>query len=140
MNKNSIVLFLFKDTLPKTIRLRQFCFCNTDTQSGKGKHWLCFIRSHKNYIELFDSLGINSEKNLLIKNYCKFNVKEIVFNESQFQESTTNSCGLYVLYFAIERMHNLDMSFEEILEEIFESNLKDNEQKVKQFCEDIIKD
>ena len=96
------------------------------------------MRSHKDYIELFDSLGIDEEKHSLITNYCKFRTKKIIFNEDQFQDSTSDSCGYFVLYFVFERMHNLDLSFEDLLEDIFNHNHIENEEKVKQFCEEIL--
>jgi hypothetical protein len=65
-------------------------------------------------------------------------VKELIYNESQFQNIDSNTCGLFVLYFAIQRMHNLDLNFEEILEEIFDKDLLKNEQTVKTFCEQIM--
>jgi hypothetical protein len=37
-------------------------------------------------------------------------------------------------------MFNLDLSFEELLEEIFSSNLDENENTVMLFCENILKD
>ncbi len=36
-------------------------------------------------------------------------------------------------------MFNLDLTFEELLEDIFTSNQNENESRVKSFCEDIIK-
>ena len=36
-------------------------------------------------------------------------------------------------------MHNLDLSFEEILHDIFEEKTKINEEKVVLFCEEILK-
>jgi hypothetical protein len=38
-----------------------------------------------------------------------------------------------------ERMHNLDLSLEELLEDIFEETPSINEEKVKQFCENLLK-
>lgn len=37
-------------------------------------------------------------------------------------------------------MFNLDLSFEEILEDIFVSNLTENEETVKLFCSEILKE
>ena len=126
------------DTLPRYFKLRTFCFCNTDTSEGMGKHWLCFVKTEKNSIECFDSLGIDeTKKNLLLK-YCKIrNVKNIEYNETQFQTITSSTCGYFVLYFAIHRMHNLDLNFEDVLEDIFSLNLIDNEEKVKEFCDTL---
>jgi hypothetical protein len=60
-----------------------------------------------------------------------------VFNETAFQNIDTASCGLFVLYFLFERMHNLDLSFDDIIEEIFEEDTNANEEKVKTFCQDL---
>ena len=65
--KNPILKKQFKgvfaiDTLPKSLKYRNFCICNTDKSSGNGFHWFCFLRSSKETIECFDSLGINKEK------------------------------------------------------------------------------
>lgn len=83
---------------------------------------------------------MDSDKKILIKTFCKFRVKEILFNESCFQDTFSDSCGYFVLYFAIQRMHNLDLSFEDILEDIFENDVKDNEKNVILFCENILKE
>ena len=139
----STIIFLvaygyFSDTLPKTIKYRHFCICNTDVKSGEGKHWICFVRNHKNNVELFDSLGVDSEKSLLLKKYCKFRVNKLVFNETAFQDRTSDTCGKFVLYFAIERMHNLDLSFEDLLHELFDDQISKNEEKVKTFCDSVL--
>ena len=130
---------MYLDTLPRIIKFRHFCFCNTDVQCGKGKHWICFIRSQKSTIELFDSLGVDSEKKLMVENFCKFSTKEIIFNESAFQDLESDTCGKFALYFAIERMHNLDLSFEEILHDLFETDKFRNEEKVQNFCDLALK-
>ncbi len=65
-------------------------------------------------------------------------MKKIEFNESRFQKSDTSSCGLFVIYFLFERMHNLDLSFEDIIEDIFDEDQSVNEEKVKKFCNDIL--
>lgn len=62
-------------------------------------------------------------------------MKKLIYNECSFQDSNSDTCGKFVLYFAIERMHNLDLTFEEILEDLFEINNLKNEEKVKKFCE-----
>ena len=123
------------DTLPKQLKFRHFCVCNTDKSSGVGIHWFCFLRNSKYSIECFDSLGVTTEKKELLGKICKFKgITEIEFNETQFQASNSESCGLFTLYFLLERMHNLDLTFETLLEEIFDAENHDlNEQKVKDF-------
>ena len=67
-------------------------------------------------------------------------IKTIEYNESAFQKETTESCGLFVLYFLFERLFNLDLTFDKLLEDIFEKNLDKNEKKVIEFCENILID
>jgi hypothetical protein len=127
------------NTLPKQIKYRQFCICNTDTSEGSGQHWFCFVRNSKSEIECFDSLGINEEKKQLLRKYCVFRgIKEINFNQTTFQNSETDTCGLFTIYFIVERMFNLDLTFEEVLEEIFDENTLINEEKVSKFCNNIL--
>ena len=127
------------DTLPKVLKYRQFMICNSDTSNGTGQHWFCYIKTEKSKVECFDSLGINDEKKLFLESHKFRGVKELHFNETQFQESETNTCGLFTIYFIIERMHNLDVPFLEILEELFDANdLKINENRVKIFCDQIL--
>ena len=101
---------------------------------------MCFARTSKTCIELFDSLGIDEEKKSLITRFAKFNVNEIIFNETQFQSNTSSTCGLFVLYFIFERFFNLDVTFEDLLIDIFDINLAKNEETVKDFCEQILLD
>jgi hypothetical protein len=91
------------DTLPKTLKYRTFCICNTDTKDGPGKHWICFIKSEKLNVECFDSLGISNEKKDLLLKHCRFNAKNVNFNLTQFQKSDSITCGLFCIYFIIER-------------------------------------
>ena len=126
------------DTLPKSLKNLDFCICNTDLSSGAGIHWFFIFKSSKSTIEVFDSLGVDSEKEKVIKTYFKFQgIKSIQFNESVFQNQQSNTCGLYVIYFIWQRMFNLDLSFDDILEEIFNHETDLNELKVKQFCEKL---
>ena len=127
------------DTLPKSIKFRHFYICNTDVSTGIGRHWFCLIQNSSSSIECFDSLGINDNKKNILEKYCRFkNICELEFNVTQFQESDSSTCGLFTLYFIIERMHNLDMTFDELLEEIFDpEDRRKNENNVKLFCEKI---
>ena len=47
------------NTIPKKLpKVNHFIVCNTDTNTGPGKHWFCIFRASRNTIECFDSLGI----------------------------------------------------------------------------------
>ena len=128
------------NTLPKTLKYRHFCICNTDFSDGSGIHWFCFLRNSKTTVECFDSLGICDQKREILMKHCAFRgVTEIIFNETQFQKNTSNTCGLFVIYFIFERMHNLDLSFETILSEIFDAaDQQINEDQVKRFCDNLM--
>lgn len=136
--KNHFVGIFSIDTLPKLLKRRTFLICNTAKHNQLGEHWICICKTDVK-IEIFDSLGINSDrKNLLLK-YCKFkNAKDFKVNDTQFQLSSSSTCGLFVIYFSIQRFHNLDLSFSTLLGEIFSKNLTSNEDKVKRFCANYI--
>jgi hypothetical protein len=96
------------DTIPKSIKFRHFCIVNTDFHNGIGKHWFIIIKNDKHNIEIFDSLGIDSEKEELLKKYCKLRVKNLIVNETSFQENDTNTCGKFCLFFSINRWFKLN--------------------------------
>lgn len=138
--KNHFLGIFSIDNLPQTIPFRKFLICNTDIASGKGIHWFCCVKTCTKFIELFDSLGFDVIKQNLFKTYCKFRTKKIVFNETGFQETTSDTCGKFCIYFIINRMYNLDTIFEDLLEDIFsDSNCSNNEKLVEKFCSEILK-
>lgn len=128
------------DTIPKKFKLNEFAVINTDIQSGQGKHWYCIFKANRFSLEVFDSLGIDSFKKSFLEKHLKLPaLKEIEFNSIPFQKSDTNSCGKYVCYFVINRLHNLDHSLNEILLELFcFSDLDKNEKIVENFFENTI--
>lgn len=126
------------DLLPSKLEIKQFCIINSDVSSGFGKHWFALLRYDKNLYELFDSLGFNDHKIFDLKRHCQI-TEEIVYNKTQFQKNDTNTCGNFCVYFLIERLHNYDMDFDDLLENIFlTDNLDYNEQTVRQFGLDIL--
>jgi hypothetical protein len=89
-------------------------------------------------LECFDSLGVTETKLNNLKTFCKFKgIQKLEFNETAFQSDNSESCGLFVLYFIFHRMFNLDLSFDEILEEIFNIDKTINEQNIKIFCSSV---
>ena len=64
-------------------------------------------------------------------------IKTIKYNETSFQSDNSESCGLFVIYFIWQRMFNLDLSFDQILEESFSADNGLNELKVKEFCQNL---
>lgn len=126
------------NTLPLYLNNPSFVICNYDTDKKPGSHWFCLFRCSQNKVECFDSLGLNSERLKLISDNLKIKyVTHITYNETQVQSKFTSTCGNFVLYFAIQRLHNLDLSFSELLNEIFDSDPIKNENTVKKFLETI---
>ena len=60
-------------------------------------------------------------------------VSKLVFNVTQVQPNDSISCGEFAVYFLFERLHNLDFSFHELVNELFVEDLTKNEEKVKSF-------
>ena len=128
------------DKIPTQIRPHHFLICNTDISAGSGKHWFCLYRSNTNFIECFDSLGINEElKKSTLLNVCKFkNVTEIKINSTPIQLSTTDTCGKFCIMFIIERLFNPDLSFDNLLNDLFTDDCSKNEETLVKFFQDII--
>jgi hypothetical protein len=91
-------------------------------------------------LEYFDSLGVSEHKLNKLKSYCKFKtITKVDYNETAFQKENSETCGLFVLYYIFKRMFNLDLTFEEILDDIFEIDNDINELKVINFAKNIVK-
>ena len=131
--KNAFLSVVAVDQIPKVIPVRHFVICNLSPAHLSGSHWICIVRSDKDIIEIFNSLG---SPNLdYIKNFLKFTKRlEIEYNEQQFQSQLSSTCGYFCIYFAIQRVINFDMPFEHLLEHIFELTPDTNEVSVVNFC------
>lgn len=69
---------------------------NYDKNDGEGTHWVCLIKS-KNlpYNFFFDSFG--SPPSTEIEEYMLSSKKPIVYNSSQIQDISSDSCGWYCM-------------------------------------------
>lgn len=122
--------------IPKTIPIRNFLICNLSLSHLPGSHWISIVRPEKNIIEIFNSLGYQSLDSLIP--HFKFPKSyELHFNIEQFQEDNSISCGYFCIYFLIHRVLNYDMSFEHILNDIFDENKNQNEELVRVFCNNL---
>lgn len=127
------------DNVPKRIRKNCFLIINNQTSTEPGQHWFCLIKKSSQNYEYFDSLGVNETRLDLLKYFKILPFYSIVkFNETCLQNSTSSTCGLFVLYFLIHRLHNFDMSFSEIMNEIFTVNTEQNEILVENFAKDVL--
>jgi hypothetical protein len=124
------------NTLPQTLKIHNFVFCNTATSNSKGEHWFCVVKTKKNELELFDSLGVNENKEDFYLTNLKFKEKHLTFNQTQFQENSSETCGLFCLYFIVHYLYNYELSFDDLLEAIFVTDCSKNESLVKQFFDE----
>lgn len=121
------------DTIPKLLRIRKFIIVNLSKQNEQGTHWFVIVRSHNKTYEIFNSLGFQNLET--IQPYFKLRSKaDILFNETSFQLENSTTCGLFCIYFVVHRILNFDMSFHDLLEDIFNSTKNENESKVLHFC------
>lgn len=128
------------NTLPsKPMKVNHFLICNTDLASGPGKHWFCIIRTTKDILECFDSLGIDNEKkNFLFHHYKQTRaIKEVKINVDRVQSLNSDTCGQFVLFFIFERLHNRDLSFDDLFNECFSVNIEANEQIITKFFSEM---
>jgi len=128
------------DCIPTKIKDGHFFICNTDTSNGPGIHWFCLIRQGHS-IECFDSLGIDQKKKQIILSLPLMKqafLRELEFNTTQLQSSDSILCGEFTLYFLINRFHNQDLSFPNLINEIFDSSQEKNYTFVR-FCKEHLK-
>ena len=125
------------DNLPQKIKNNSFIICNTDLRSGPGKHWYCVVKLTTTILECFDSLGIDNGKKMFIASQLRQKgIGRIKFNVTQVQSSDSDTCGWFVLYFLIQRYHNRDLSFDELMNDIFVLSQTENEKLVNTFAID----
>lgn len=123
------------DKLPVKLNKKQFFVANLDPSYKEGSHWICFIRLENTECEIFDSLGVKINT---ILPYIAFNQRfTFIYNTTPVQSLNSTLCGKFVITFLIERMLNQTMEFNDLLEDIFSSNLSVNDLKVKKFCDDL---
>ncbi len=123
------------DTIPKFVPVRKCLVFNLSKKHQIGSHWCSLVRSHHQKIEVFDSLGTKIDQ---LTPYFNFSSKiAIEYNDQAFQKSTTSSCGYFAITFLFERLLNFDLSFQDLLSEVFTSNLEINEKIVHDFCNNL---
>jgi hypothetical protein len=123
------------DKLPRKMNEQTCLIFNRDKSDSSGSHWICIIHRFNNDFEIFDSLGCNFPAIQPFLHFKKKDSKNPVyfFNSYSFQDTSSSACGLFALYFLIHRMMNLDMTYNELLSEVFVENKIENEQAVIDF-------
>jgi len=105
-----------ENKLPRKIGYRQFAVIHRCIKDNEVGHWFAIFRPITGKLEIFDSLGAESNINKL-KKYSK----NFIFNSSHLQSDDSKLCGLFTIYFCFHRALNYDLLFEEIIQEIFSS-------------------
>lgn len=116
--------------IPKSMLHRSFLIFNKDPDYLNGSHWIALVRLDGSDYQIFDSLGCDFD---FVKKFLKFKNAKFTFNTQAFQSTESNTCGLFCLYWIVHRMMSVDLSFNELLLEIFEINTTENEKKVIDF-------
>ena len=75
----------------------------------------------------------NDKKDFILIHFKFSGASQITYNINQLQPSISALCGQYVLYYLFERYHNLDMDFDELVNEIFTDNVMKNDETVVNF-------
>lgn len=135
--KNNFKGIFAIDTIPSNLKVHDFIIFNLDLSNEKGSHRLVLFKKSNSVFECFDSLGFNPEKQALFAKYNKSKSSKILkFNETVFQPIQSVNCGLYAIYFSINRLLNLDLSYKNVLSEYFTLNTEQNDKIVKDFFTD----
>ena len=76
-----------------------FIIANTDNSDGKGKHWVTFYFNAYGFDDYFDSLGKPPE----YYGFRHFRQRRYWMNCDQIQDSNSIVCGLYCIYYVMNR-------------------------------------
>ena len=111
-----------------TIRIRKgrFFISNTDTSRGPGKHWVAFYFPKRGPYEYFDSLG--NSPNYYGVGFEKILNKKYLMSTGHLQQSTSNVCGLYCVYYVIKRYQG--NTLKDIIKEFDLCNKKQNDRLI----------
>ena len=96
-----------------------------------GQHWFVVLKTGKGTYELFDSLGSSI---VYVKNHLLL-VGHYFLNTTALQLDVSASCGQFCIYYIIHRLHNLDLSFDEFLNDFFCDIPSINELRVHDFLQ-----
>lgn len=121
------------DTLPSAItHYPIFIVLNTHPQNLSGQHWKVIFIGKDRRGELFDSLGLTP--NIPTQQWLRKHTRQYKRNERVIQHPLSSTCGAYVLYFILRRLHV--QRFESIIQK-FSHNLHCNEKMIRKFYNDL---
>ena len=91
------------------------------------------MKTSQSLLELFDSLGATKE--YILSKIPKLG-KSVIYNTSAIQSKKSSRCGEFCVSFALFRLHSLDHTFEECLNDFFSTDLNQNEKIALTFLQD----
>lgn len=97
------------DQLPKSIpHLPTLLIINTDAKNLPGRHWKAVFISQERQGEVFDSLALPLSTHLLkwLNNFTYGRWKR---NKMAVQHPLSSICGVYVLYFILNRLQRTSL-------------------------------
>jgi hypothetical protein len=106
------------------------CVLNTDTWSGKGKHWVCIfgnLSEDKIDVEYFNSSGNELDyftplkEWVDLKTYEGYNIDIFSVSKGKVLQKSDTECGMWCLCYILSRMKNMDSSY------FYTHNTKDRE-------------
>lgn len=116
-------------------RFQKNCNClllrPTRPSSHAGLHWYCVMKND-NCLEIFDALGTSM---LAVKERLSSYEQDIdiLVNQTPVQPSDSSLCGEFVIYFIVNRLCNIDLDFEDVLNDLFSENQESNVARVRDF-------
>lgn len=111
--KTSILGVFAADQLPKDLRFPCGFIANTDDHLNDGRHWCSFYSPNSTTIEYFDSFGKSIDYfNTYFSKYTSV-FDNIVVNFKQLQSDYSDLCGMYCLFFLLQRINGV--SFHDIV-------------------------
>jgi len=120
----------------KFTRYPAYFICNTDTASGRGKHWVVFYFVSCTSLEFFDSFAhIFSDYGFKTLPTLYPNLQEIIHVNRRIQNYNSCVCGQYCLYFLLHRIQNY--SLEQILLSFSFHNTAWNDIQVYRFIKQL---
>ena len=121
------------DTLPSNItHYPIFLVLNTHPHNLKGEHWKVIFIKEDHRGELFDSLAL--PPNIPTQQWLNKHTRQWKTNARAIQHPLSSSCGAFVLYFILNRLHV--RRFESI-SQTFSSNPHVNEKRIRKFYNDL---
>ena len=109
LKKSTLGVFA-ADQLPNNLSFPCGFIANTDNHMKEGRHWCAFYFPNVNIIEYFDSYGKPIDYfNSYFSDYASY-FSTLVVNTNQLQSVKSDVCGMYCLFFLLQRMNNVSFN------------------------------